>query len=104
MSYISPVFDVTKYGAVGDGTTNDTTAVGTAISAAVSAGGGAVYPPSGTYLVGSLAASASVTLIFFGDGLERSTVSLLTSVNQSPLISLTGGNSEFRDGTAWFLA
>lgn len=41
--------DVTDYGAIGDGTTNDGPAIQTAIDAAVAAGGGVVYFPAGTY-------------------------------------------------------
>lgn len=48
------VFNVKKYGAVGDGTTNDTTACQTALNAAVAAGGGIVYFPTGTYSVTGL--------------------------------------------------
>lgn len=44
------VFDVKAYGAKGDGTTDDTTAINDAISACVTAGGGTVYFPAGTYL------------------------------------------------------
>lgn len=45
------VFNVKDYGAVGDGTTNDTTAVTNAIAAAVTAGGGIVFFPYGSYQV-----------------------------------------------------
>ncbi|GAA1265034.1 hypothetical protein GCM10009665_62930 [Kitasatospora nipponensis] len=44
-------FDVKAYGAVGDGATDDTAAVQSAITAAGAAGGGTVYLPEGTYLV-----------------------------------------------------
>jgi hypothetical protein len=46
-----PVFNVraTPYGAVGDGTTNDSAAFNAAIVAANAAGGGIVYVPAGTY-------------------------------------------------------
>jgi len=43
--------NVKDYGAVGDGTTNDTTAVQAAINAANTAGGGEVFFPNGTYNV-----------------------------------------------------
>jgi hypothetical protein len=43
-------FNVLDYGAVGNGVTDDSTAVQTAFDAASAAGGGTVYLPSGTYL------------------------------------------------------
>jgi len=45
------VFNVLDYGAVGNGSTDDTASVQSAINAASSAGGGTVYFPSGTYKV-----------------------------------------------------
>lgn len=45
-------FNVTTYGATGDGTTDDTVAIQAAIAAAEAAGGGVVYFPSGVYVVG----------------------------------------------------
>src|SRR5262245_8646067 len=42
-------FNVRDYGAVGNGTTNDTPAINAAINAANSAGGGVVQFPAGTY-------------------------------------------------------
>ena len=39
------------YGAKGDGTTNDTTAIAAAVAACNAAGGGCVYFPRGTYMV-----------------------------------------------------
>ncbi len=46
-------FNVTAYGAVGDGTTDDTAAIQAAIDAAAAANnGGVVYFPAGTYIVG----------------------------------------------------
>src|SRR5436190_766324 len=43
-------FDVTSYGAVGDGKTNNTSAIQAALNAASTAGGGTVTIPSGTFL------------------------------------------------------
>jgi hypothetical protein len=47
----STVFNVKNYGAKGDGTTDDTTAIQNAINAAGAAGGGIVYFPIATYKV-----------------------------------------------------
>jgi len=44
-------FNVQTYGAVGNGSTNDTTAITSAISAVAAAGGGTLLFPKGTYLV-----------------------------------------------------
>ena len=53
------IFDVRDYGAKGDGVNNDATAINSAISAAVTAGGGTVYLPHGTYSTGA-------TLLIYG--------------------------------------
>jgi len=47
------VFNVFSYGAVGDGSTDDASAFASACAAASAAGGGTVYAPEGTYLIGS---------------------------------------------------
>lgn len=52
--YTSRVYNVREYGAVGDGTTDDTVAVFNAIAAANNAGGGRVYFPRATYLVDAI--------------------------------------------------
>ncbi len=45
------LFDVSSFGATGDGVTNDTSALQAALDAAYIAGGGEVYIPAGTYIV-----------------------------------------------------
>ena len=45
------VFNVMAYGATGDGSADDTSAIRAAVSAAASAGGGVVYLPAGNYLI-----------------------------------------------------
>lgn len=50
------------YGAKGDGSTNDTTAIQAALTAASAAGGGTVYIPAGTYKVSNLTVDTAVTL------------------------------------------
>jgi hypothetical protein len=49
--YDADWFDVTAYGATGDGSTDDTVAIQAAIDACETAGGGTVYFPRGTYVV-----------------------------------------------------
>lgn len=46
------LFNVMAYGATGNGSTDDTTAVQAAIDAAATAGGGVVYFPRGVYVIG----------------------------------------------------
>lgn len=55
-------FDVTAYGAAGDGTTLDTAALQAAITACAAAGGGTVFVPAGRYVTGSLFLESDVTL------------------------------------------
>ncbi len=55
----SPSFDVRAYGALGNGTTDDSTAVLAAITAAYNSGGGTVLFPKGTYRVDSQIALAN---------------------------------------------
>jgi polygalacturonase len=56
------VFDVTAFGAKGDGKTQNREAINKAIEAAAAAGGGTVEFPAGTWLTGSLRLRSNVTL------------------------------------------
>ncbi|MGB8227046.1 MAG: glycoside hydrolase family 28 protein [Sedimentisphaerales bacterium] len=55
-------FNITDYGAVGDGKTNCTEAINKAISAANKAGGGRVVVPAGTFLTGAIYLKSNVNL------------------------------------------
>jgi hypothetical protein len=57
------IVSVKGYGAIGDGSTDDTTAVQDAIDAVNTAGGGVVYFPRGTYSVSALTLKAYVHLV-----------------------------------------
>lgn len=64
-------FDVTVYGAVGDDTTNDTTAIQAALDAADTAGGGVVFFPNGIYKVNAaLVTYEKVSLLGEGSGVS----------------------------------
>jgi hypothetical protein len=64
-------FNVKGYGAEGDGSTDDTTAITNAVSAAVSAGGGTVYFPEGTYKITSQVTIGDTTqIVLKGNGLK----------------------------------
>lgn len=55
-------FNVTAYGAVADGKTDNTPAFTAAMAAAVQAGGGTIYVPSGVFLSGPLHLQSNMTL------------------------------------------
>ncbi|MGD0516928.1 MAG: glycosyl hydrolase family 28 protein [Thermoguttaceae bacterium] len=54
--------NVREFGALGNGTTKDTTAFQKALDACAAAGGGAVFVPAGNYLIGSIALKSNTTL------------------------------------------
>lgn len=62
------VYNVLEYGAVGDGSTDDTAAIQAAITAAAS--GGIVFLPAGTYAITGGLSFASVACSFVGHGLD----------------------------------
>jgi hypothetical protein len=73
-------FNVKHYGAIGDGVTNDTTAVQAAADAAEAAGGGTVFFPPGTYLVNGVDLPTKVR--FLGSG-WASTLKLAASQSRA---------------------
>jgi hypothetical protein len=65
------VFDITAFGAKGDGTTLNTSAIQNAIDACHAAGGGTVMVPSGVFVTGSLRLKSRVTLKITKDAVLR---------------------------------
>lgn len=98
---VVPVFNVRnpKYGAKGDGTTNDTAAIQRAIDAANGAGGGVVFFPAGVYLVSIISAVRALTIyagvILRGAGRDLSTVVL--DDGQGNYVELVGGATTSTD-------
>lgn len=65
----SAVFNVTDYGAVGDGATDNTIAIQNAINACNAAGGGIVEIPAGTFLSGPITLTNNMDLHVDANGL-----------------------------------
>lgn len=72
------VFNVKDYGAVGDNSTNDTTAIDAAIAAAKTAKG-AVYFPAGIYKTSTISITNAAGLTLYGDGIGVSVIKTITA-------------------------
>lgn len=82
------VFHATAYGAAGDGTTDDTSAINAAITAASAAGGGIVHLPTGVYkLSAGLALPGNVHLRGAGRNFSRI---ILTASAIGPAVGASG--------------
>ena len=93
-SKLQESISVKDFGAVGNGTTNDTAAIQAAIDS-LSPNGGTLYMPPGTYLVDSLVFPADPCVInFFGSGIN-STILLMNSPT-SPVITSTRASANIR--------
>ncbi|MGE0784644.1 MAG: glycosyl hydrolase family 28-related protein [Sandaracinaceae bacterium] len=92
---VAQIVDVTDYGAVGDGTTDDGQAFEDAIAAADTMGGGAVRIPSGRYLLRRRLALPSGVVVR-GDGRDQTTLYF-----PEPLESLYPGASDWSFGGAF---
>ena len=96
------VFDVTNYGAHGDGTGDNTAAFKAAIAAAQSAGGGTVSVPSGTYMFStgspaSIQIGGTVPITLAGAG--RDTTTLVEMTNRKDLLSVRCDGTTVQDLT-----
>lgn len=82
------VFNVKDYGAAGNGTTNDTSAINSTIAAANSASGGIVFFPTGTYIVSSTLTTPVSNTVITGTG-TGSKIQLASSWSGSYVFNLT---------------
>ena len=90
------VYNVKDYGAVGDGTTNDTTAIQTAINAVKVAGFGTVYFPDGTFVItGSLTLPSNPQCDISLEG-EGSNISIIKQTSNANAIYF-----DMNDGSGW---
>jgi len=71
-----PVYNVKAFGAVGDGSTDDTSAIQAAIDAAEAAGRGVVYFPAGQYKISATLTLASNGLHLIGAGITATEIIL----------------------------
>lgn len=94
-------FNVRDYGAVGDGSTDDTSAINDAIAALILVGSGVLYFPAGTYKVTAGLTALSVPCLVLGDG-RASTDGTTDSISQvrfdttsGTLFTVTSDNVSF---------
>lgn len=81
------VFNILAYGATGDGTVDDAPAIQAAITAAITAGGGIIWFPAGSYLIDSTIQVYSATnVIFQGQGV------LVNGVSNAPMVRFRNSN------------
>jgi hypothetical protein len=89
----SLVLNVKDYGAVGNGSTDDTTAIQATITAAQSAGGGTVYLPPGTYYVTSGITVSASNIKITGHSYGGTTITIGYTGSQfvgTPVFSFNG--------------
>lgn len=84
------IYDITTYGAVGDGVTNDGLAISAAIEAAYNAGGGTVFFPAGTYLAQRILVKTGVNIL----GANK-----YKSIVKKPAVA--GSNTSYGISTSW---
>lgn len=102
-SYLAglPWFNVKTYGAKGDGTTDDTSAIGSAI-AALPTTGAVLYFPAGTYKTsGGFTLAHNVTVLGdgMGDGNTHAVTTIACTSATAVLFTVTADGATFRDLT-----
>jgi hypothetical protein len=96
----SPMFNVKDYGAKGDGSTDDTSSIQSAIDAASTAGGGTVWFPAGTYMV---TPTTNPALTVTTDGIKlvgaARKKSIVKKTANGVLLSMNGPSSDISGAT-----
>ncbi len=88
------VFDVTDFGAQGNGVTDDTAAIQAAIDAAAAIGGGVVWFPPGTFpLASSLQIGARNSVTFRGSGVDAT---ILQSTSPTAPVFFSNAQGRYR--------
>ncbi|QNK82580.1 glycosyl hydrolase family 28-related protein [Nakamurella sp. PAMC28650] len=84
------VFNVKAYGAVGDGITNDTAAIQSAINAAKTIGGIIRFPGAGPYLVSPESLTTFSNISWEGDSREGTVIKVIDNSTYSRVVQVTG--------------
>ena len=93
---VGAFYDVKDYGAVGNDTTDDTTAIQNAVAAASAAGGGVVFLPKGTFKIsGTIDLGLTVSMV----GISRG-ASILHYTGSSHAVSIGNAAAAGAPGTA----
>jgi polygalacturonase len=104
-------FNVTSYGAVGDGRTDNTTALQAALTAAGAAGGGTVTVPAGTFLSGPIVIGSSTRLELSAGAVLKMLpmasypaggTAFITSTGTTHDIAITGAGTIDGQGQDWW--
>lgn len=97
-------FNVQSFGALGDGVTDDTAAINSAIAALDAAGSGVLYFPAGTYMTGGGLTAISAGGVVQGEGTTRGTTGpaftgsmVVSSSPSASLFTVTSDRLVFQD-------
>jgi polygalacturonase len=101
-SFPSRTCDVKTFGAKGDGSTNDTPAINSAISSCNSQGGGTVSFPTGTYMAASIHLKSNIRLLLTSGSILRARSSGFDAPESNSFSQYQDfGHSHFHNGLMW---